>query len=46
MANEFRLPDYLTRIGFRGKVQPDLATLVAIHTAHVEAIPFEASIRC
>ena len=41
MANEFRLADYLTRIGFRGKVQPDLATLVAIHAAHVDAIPFE-----
>src|ERR1700676_877923 len=41
MTNEFRLADYLTRIGFRGKVRPDLATLVAIHAAHVDAIPFE-----
>src|ERR1700730_13859232 len=41
MSNEFRLPDYLTRIGFRGKVQPDLATLAAIHAAHVDALPFE-----
>src|ERR1700730_18180291 len=41
MANEFRLADYLTRIGLRGKVRPDLATLVAIHAAHVDAIPFE-----
>src|ERR1700676_2450111 len=41
MLNEFRLTDYLARIGFRGKVQPDLATLVAIHAAHVDAIPFE-----
>jgi N-hydroxyarylamine O-acetyltransferase len=41
MSNEFRLHDYLTRVGFRGKVQPDLATLATIHAAHVDAIPFE-----
>ncbi len=41
MATEFRLDKYLARIGFGGTVAPDLATLAAIHAAHVDAIPFE-----
>jgi N-hydroxyarylamine O-acetyltransferase len=35
------LQDYLTRIGLRGAVRPDLATLNAVHRAHVETIPYE-----
>jgi N-hydroxyarylamine O-acetyltransferase len=41
MPNDFRLHNYLTRIGFGGPVGPDLSTLAAIHAAHVDAIPFE-----
>jgi N-hydroxyarylamine O-acetyltransferase len=41
MSNEFRLNDYLARIGHDGPVRPDLATLNALHAAHVKAIPFE-----
>jgi N-hydroxyarylamine O-acetyltransferase len=41
MSNEFRLDDYLARIGYRGALKPDLATLAAIHAAHTDAIPFE-----
>ena len=42
MTNDFRLDAYLARIGFDGAPAPDLATLAAIHAAHVDAIPFEA----
>ncbi|TPQ38823.1 N-hydroxyarylamine O-acetyltransferase [Bradyrhizobium guangdongense] len=41
MSNEFRLDDYLARIGYRGALKPDLATLAALHGAHTTAIPFE-----
>ena len=41
MSNEFRLDNYLARIDFHGKIKPNLATLSAIHAAHVDAIPFE-----
>jgi len=41
MADEFRLDNYLARIGHRGAVAPDLATLKALQTAHLAAIPFE-----
>jgi N-hydroxyarylamine O-acetyltransferase len=41
MSHEFLLDNYLARIGHRGTVKPDLATLTALHTAHVNAIPFE-----
>ena len=41
MAEAFRLSDYLARIGFQGTARADLATLSAIHAAHVDAIPFE-----
>lgn len=33
---------YLRRIGHQGAVAPDLATLMALHAAHVDAIPFES----
>ena len=35
------LPAYLARIGFAGEARPDLATLRALHEAHVTHIPFE-----
>ena len=39
--DEFRLDAYLARIGFSGAVGPDFATLAALHSHHVDAIPFE-----
>lgn len=42
MPQEFRLTDYLARIGFRGTIEPTLSTLSALHAAHVDAIPFES----
>jgi len=41
MSNEFRLDKYLARIGHKGAIEPNLATLAALHAAHVDAIPFE-----
>jgi N-hydroxyarylamine O-acetyltransferase len=41
MPSGFRLDNYLARIGFHGTIEPSLATLAAIHAAHVDAIPFE-----
>lgn len=41
MSDEFRLTEYLGRIGFRGTIEPSLSTLSALHAAHVDAIPFE-----
>jgi len=41
MSNEFSLESYLARIGHSGAVKPDLATLTALHSSHVNAIPFE-----
>jgi N-hydroxyarylamine O-acetyltransferase len=41
MSGEFRLDNYLARIGFNGTAQPNLVTLGAIHAVHVDAIPFE-----
>jgi N-hydroxyarylamine O-acetyltransferase len=35
------LSAYLERIGHAGPLAPDLATLTALHSAHVLAIPFE-----
>jgi N-hydroxyarylamine O-acetyltransferase len=37
----FPLGDYLARIGHPSAVTPDLASLTALHRAHVDAIPFE-----
>lgn len=36
-----QLTAYLARIGHDGSVAPDLATLHALHRAHIVAIPFE-----
>jgi N-hydroxyarylamine O-acetyltransferase len=41
MLDEFRLDQYLERIGFYGTVRPDFETLKALHAAHANAIPFE-----
>ena len=41
MTDVLDLDRYFERIGFRGNAAPDLATLTAIHAAHVNAIPFE-----
>lgn len=35
------LAAYLDRIGFAGQARPDLATLKAVHRAHLLAIPYE-----
>ncbi|MFE5298022.1 arylamine N-acetyltransferase [Streptomyces sp. NPDC056632] len=40
-GEELDLDAYLARIGYSGGLTPDLATLRALHRAHVEAIPFE-----
>jgi len=37
------LDQYLDRIGYKGSVNADLATLSALHTAHVDAIPFDGA---
>lgn len=36
-----KLADYLKRIHYTGDTKPDLATLTAIHRAHLLAIPYE-----
>jgi len=36
-----RLAAFLRRIGFEGEARPDLATLKAVHRAHLLAIPYE-----
>ena len=41
MSDEFRLDNYLARIGYRGVIRPDLPTLAALHASHVSTIPFE-----
>jgi N-hydroxyarylamine O-acetyltransferase len=41
VSHQFRLNNYLARIGFRGTIEPNLPALSAIHAAHVDAIPFE-----
>jgi N-hydroxyarylamine O-acetyltransferase len=42
MDGEFRLQNYLARIGHDGPVAADLATLKALQSAHLDAIPFES----
>ena len=42
MDSEFRLQDYLARIGYDSPLAADLATLKALQLAHLDAIPFEA----
>ena len=36
------LQAYYDRIGFRGEARPDLATLRALHRAHILAIPYDS----
>ncbi len=40
MSGEIDLDAYLRRVGWHGAVAPDVATLRALATAHVAAIPF------
>lgn len=40
-AGPGELAAYLSRIGLAGEMRPDLATLTAVHRAHVEAIAWE-----
>ncbi|CCE11482.1 putative Arylamine N-acetyltransferase [Bradyrhizobium sp. STM 3843] len=42
MSDEFHLDNYLARIGYRGPLKPDLATLAGLKAAHLDAIAFEA----
>ncbi|THD78857.1 MAG: arylamine N-acetyltransferase [Phenylobacterium sp.] len=35
------LAAYLDRVGFEGEARPDAATLIALHRAHLYAIPYE-----
>ena len=41
MAHPLDLDGYLQRVGFVGEPRPDVATLRALATAHIAAIPFE-----
>lgn len=41
VPDELHLNKYLARIGVRGTLKANLATLSAMHAAHVDAIPFE-----
>lgn len=41
LTERFDLPAYLRRIGWTAPVRADLATLRALHVAHLAAIPFE-----
>ncbi|MCX2181862.1 arylamine N-acetyltransferase [Streptomyces sp. SKN60] len=40
-GEELDLDAYLARIGYSGEIAADLATLRAVHRAHVESVPFE-----
>jgi N-hydroxyarylamine O-acetyltransferase len=42
MPNEFRLENYLARIGYQGSLEVNLGTLAALQTVHLDAIPFES----
>jgi len=41
MASVLDLDAYLARVGYAGTLRPDLATLEALHLAHVSSVPFE-----
>jgi N-hydroxyarylamine O-acetyltransferase len=41
MREEFRLENYLARIGYRGARVADLETLKSLQLSHLDAIPFE-----
>jgi N-hydroxyarylamine O-acetyltransferase len=36
-----KLQQYLDRIGYTGSLEPDLETLIALHRAHLQTIPYE-----
>ncbi len=36
-----QLQHYLDRIQYKGTLEPNLATLTALHRAHVFSVPFE-----
>ena len=36
------LQAYFERVGFQGQARPDVATLVALHRAHLQAIPYDS----
>jgi N-hydroxyarylamine O-acetyltransferase len=40
-AENFKLTDYLSRIGFDGEVRPDVATLTQLMQKQLRSIPFE-----
>jgi len=40
-ATSLDLDRYLARIGYKGRLEPTLATLAGLHHAHVAKIPFE-----
>jgi N-hydroxyarylamine O-acetyltransferase len=35
------LEQYLNRVGFTGSLEPNLETLIALHRAHLQSIPYE-----
>jgi len=39
--SQFKLADYLTRIGFQGMARADLATVTSLMRAQLQAVPFE-----
>lgn len=39
--NRTQLDEYLQRIGYRGRVHPDIQTLAALMQSHVRSVPFE-----
>jgi N-hydroxyarylamine O-acetyltransferase len=42
LDHEFRLDNYLARIGYHGATEANYETLAALKAAHLNAIPFEA----
>ena len=40
---DIALNEYRERIGFKNALNPDISTLAALHSAHVDAIPFEGA---
>ncbi len=40
-AENFKLTDYLSRIGYEGEVRPDVATLTQLVQKQLRSIPFE-----
>jgi N-hydroxyarylamine O-acetyltransferase len=42
VPNEFRLNNYLARIGYHGPTEVNYKTLAALKTSHLDALPFES----